>query len=64
MFILPLVSLGSYSEGVLGLGLLVEVFIPINEWDVNRFWDPTTWIGVISEQITNQVGPKQAFELL
>jgi len=34
------------------------------EWNVNRFWDRTARMWVIHEQITDQVGPKQEFELL
>jgi hypothetical protein len=44
--------------------ILVEVLMSMGGWAVNRFWDRKTWMRVISEQVTNQFGPKQNFELL
>jgi hypothetical protein len=55
---------GSCSERVLGLGLLVEMLMQMAEWNVNRFWDRTTWIRVIPEQNKNKIGPKEEHELV
>jgi hypothetical protein len=62
MVMLPLVSLGSYLERSLGLGLFV-LLMSMAEQDVNRFWDGATWIRLVFGQMANQIGSKQEFEL-
>jgi hypothetical protein len=38
--------------------------MPMAKRYTNRFWDCTAEIRVISNQITNQFGPKEEFQLL